>query len=57
MDIAQFIDRNKKGGLPLFGKEGREIWYGGPKDNSLNNVHRVWDDIEYYTSFADKEPG
>jgi len=50
MDVRKYIERRKSGGRkPIFGRDGREIWYGGKNDYSHDNALRVWDDIEYYT--------
>jgi len=46
-DINNYVFRRRvKGKQPLFGTNGREIWYGGRSDLSVACINKIWDDIE-----------
>lgn len=56
IDVELFVERrlhSRK--LPLFGSEGREIWYGGWTDSSAATVEVLWDEIERVTAFRRTE--
>jgi len=47
MDVQRYVfGRLVAGKKPMFGKLGREIWYGGRSDLSASCINNIWDDIE-----------
>lgn len=50
IDAARYVKLRKKAGKkPLFGTEGREIWYGGRTDFTPAALDIVWGHIETHT--------
>jgi len=50
IDVPEFVARRLKAGTrPMFGRPGREVWYGGNTDYSQAAVDDVWHHIETHT--------
>lgn len=51
--LVEFLQRRlntlrepNSAGLPIFGEDGNEFWFGGDIDTSTEKIERVWDAIE-----------
>lgn len=50
IDVYKHVLNLKYSGGILFGKDGREVWFGGPIDKSSFILNKVWNLIEQHTS-------